>query len=252
MAVSGQSLLALPRFPNGVTMRIAVCLFPLWMGIVPLAVAQENTTTVDAPMDDPLEGLFGEISVEDARRAVELATEARDAYNAGDSGRAIGLFEQAFDLSRDPGFAFNLGALYEAMDEIPRARSYYQGYLELLPDAPNRAEVESTLERLEAILNLEWARVRLESMPDEAQVYVLRQGQEFYLGRTPVQRWMRPGEVSLRFRSPGYTDLELEGEASIDGILTLTGLLQPRTVRRERMLALCERAPTDARCAEAL
>ena len=177
-------------------------------------------------MDDPLEGLFGDISVEDARRAVELATEARDAYNAGEPGRAIGLFEQAFDLSRDPGFAFNLGALYEAMDEIPRARSYYQGYLELLPDAPNRAEVESTLERLEAILNLEWARVRVESM--------------------------RPGEVSLRFRSPGYTDVELEGEASIDGILTLTGLLQPRTVRRERMSALCERAPTDARCAEVL
>lgn len=207
-------------------------------------------------MDDPLEGLFGEISVEDARRAVELATEARDAYNAGEPGRAIGLFEQAFDLSHDPGFAFNLGALYEAMDEIPRARSYYQGYLELLPDAPNRAEVEETLERLESILELEWARVRVESMPDEVQAYVVRQDQgqdqEFYLGRTPVQRWMRPGEVSLRFRSPGYADLDLEGEAALGGILTLTGRLQPSTVRRERIAALCERAPTDSRCTGSL
>jgi tetratricopeptide (TPR) repeat protein len=234
------------------TLRIAVCMFPFLLGIAPLAAAQEGVTAVDAPMDDPLEGLFGEISAEDARRAVELATEARDAYNAGEPGRAIALFEQAFDLSRDPGFAFNLGALYEAMDEIPRARSYYEGYLELLPDAPNRAEVEATLERLEAILNLEWARVRVESMPDEVQVYVVRQGQEFYLGRTPVQRWMRPGEVSLRFRLPGHSDVELNGRAEIDGILTLTGLLQPLTVRRERMSALCERAPTDARCTESL
>jgi tetratricopeptide (TPR) repeat protein len=229
-------------------MRIAVCIFAFLTVVAPVAVAQQSTATVEAPMDDPLEGLFGEISAEDARRAVELATEARDAYNAGEVPRAIGLFEQAFDLSRDPGFAYNLGALYESIDEIPRARSYYEGYLELLPEAPNRAEVEETLERLQAILELEWARVRVESLPDDAQVYVVRQGQEFYLGRAPVQRWMRPGTVALRFRAPGYDDVDLEGQAAVDGILTLTGLLQARTIRRERLAALCTRTPADARC----
>jgi tetratricopeptide (TPR) repeat protein len=233
-------------------MRITTCMFAFLMGIAPLAAAQESVDTMEAPMDDPLEGLFGEISPENARRAVELATEARDAYNAGDVGRAIGLFEQAFDLSHDPGFAYNLGALYEAMDEIPRARSYYQGYLELLADAPNRTEVEQTLERLEAILELEWARVRVESIPENAHVYVVRQDQEFYLGRAPVQRWMRPGPVYLRFRAPGHDAMDLEGQAAVDLILTLTGLLPARTVQRERMTALCARVPADARCADSL
>jgi tetratricopeptide (TPR) repeat protein len=216
----------------------------------PMNVFAQSTdaTTVETPLDDPLDGLFGDVSPEAARRSVELATEARAAYANDEVARAIRLFEEAFDLSRDPGFAFNLGALYESVGEIPRARAYFDAYLTLYPEAPNAADVVATLERLDAVLALEWAHVEVGSEPEGARVFVVRDGNEYFLGTTPVERWLQPGELALRFRERGFMDRDLQATISAGGETALTGYLEPRTLRAERVAYHCATHPDDRRC----
>lgn len=210
------------------------------------ASAQEAPEGVWA--DDPLEGLFGDVSPEDARHAVELAELARAAYEADEVGQAIGYFEQAFDLSHDPGFAFNLGALYEAVGEIPRSRAYFEAYLELYPDAPNVGDVEGIIADLDALLQAEWVLVNLESDPTGAHVYVVRGDDEFLLGTAPLQRWLRPGEATFRFRSRGWQDKDVTTVADLGGVTRITGQLEPRSMRAHRLDRRCSFAPATANC----
>lgn len=217
-----------------------------------LLLATSTAVAQDAPdgvwADDPLEGLFGDVSAEDARRAVELAELARAAYEADQLGQAIGYFEQAFALSRDPGFAFNLGAIYEAVGEIPRSRAYFEAYLELYSDAPNAEEVRNIIADLDSVLQAAWVLVSFESDPGGANVYVVRGDDEFLLGAAPLQRWLRPGEATFRFRTRGWQDKDVTTVADLGGVTRITGQLEPRSMRAHRLEQRCSFAPATANC----
>jgi tetratricopeptide (TPR) repeat protein len=219
---------------------------------VAFLVAPMFATAQDAPdgvwADDPLEGLFGDVSPEDARHAVEFAEQARAAYEADDIGQAIGLFEQAFDLSHDPGFAFNLGALYEAVGELPRARAYFEAYLELYPDAPNAGEVADIVSSIDETLQAEWVMVNLDSNPVGASVFVVRGDDEFLLGTAPLSRWLRPGEATFRFRTRGWQDKDVQTVADLGGITRITGQLEPRSMRAHRLERRCSFSRATANC----
>jgi tetratricopeptide (TPR) repeat protein len=225
----------------------------LWLNVLLVGLfwsssAHAQSTSDGTYGDDPLEGLFGDVSAEDARRAVELAQQARAAYDEDNIGGALAYYEQAFDLSHDPAFAFNLGALYEAVGELPRARSYLGAYLELYPDAPNRAAVQEQIAGITATLQREWAPVRFSADVAGASVLLVRGDEEFLLGSSPLERWLRPGDYVFRFRQRGWFDADLSTDLAAGGVTELTGMLQPRSMQAQRLTRRCAISAAGARC----
>lgn len=77
----------------------------------------------------------------------------RESFARGDFERAAAEFEQAYELSHRPGLQYNIGTAYERLHRWQEARDAFQRYLELVPDAPDRAEVEGRLRVINQELN---------------------------------------------------------------------------------------------------
>ena len=77
----------------------------------------------------------------------------RESFARGDFDRAAAEFEQAYELSHRPGLQYNIGTAYERLHRWQEARDAFQRYLELVPDAPDRAEVEGRLRVINQELN---------------------------------------------------------------------------------------------------
>ena len=70
-------------------------------------------------------------------------------YNLGRWKEAIDLFTQAYEAYDDPLILFNIGQAYRQDGNCSRAIFFYKRYLALKPNAPNRAEVEKFIEKLQ-------------------------------------------------------------------------------------------------------
>jgi tetratricopeptide (TPR) repeat protein len=73
----------------------------------------------------------------------------KNAYNAGDYPTAIREFKAAEALRPSPLLAYNIGLANEKLGKKRVAVKYYKRYLEQLPTAANRAEVEGRISGLE-------------------------------------------------------------------------------------------------------
>ena len=80
--------------------------------------------------------------------AAKLFDQAVAAETAHQWRTAIGLYQQAFDLSPHPNAIFNVAALEAVHGEIEQALLAYQTYLELAPTAADRAQVEARMTEL--------------------------------------------------------------------------------------------------------
>jgi len=74
----------------------------------------------------------------------------RNAYNAGDYVTAIREFKAAEALRPSPILDYNIGLANEKLGKRRVAVKYYKRYLELQPNAANKAEVEGKVASLEA------------------------------------------------------------------------------------------------------
>jgi tetratricopeptide (TPR) repeat protein len=81
---------------------------------------------------------------------------AKKHFYAGEKLFALGRFsdalaeyEAAFDAKPLPAFLFNIGQCHRNLHDYDAAIFSYRKYLSLLPDAPNRAEVEDLVRELE-------------------------------------------------------------------------------------------------------
>ena len=72
------------------------------------------------------------------------------AYNAGDYINAIREFKAAEQLRPSPILDYNIGLANEKLGKRRVAVKYYRRYLESMPTAPNRKELETTISTLEA------------------------------------------------------------------------------------------------------
>ena len=68
-------------------------------------------------------------------------------YQLEEWDAAIGEFEAGFRLRPSPEFLFNIGQSYRLSKRPDKAVVFYQKYLRMQPDAPNRADVERFIER---------------------------------------------------------------------------------------------------------
>lgn len=77
----------------------------------------------------------------------------RDAFARGDFAGAATEFERAYALSRRPQLLYNIGRAYQEQLRWEDAHRSFQHYLDAIPDAPDRAEVEGRLRVINQELN---------------------------------------------------------------------------------------------------
>ncbi len=88
----------------------------------------------------------GETANDDVARGLFEAGTA--AYKAGNYGEALQLYEQAYARSPRPALLYNIGQVADRLRDDRKALASFEAYLDQLPNAPNRAEVEHRIDAL--------------------------------------------------------------------------------------------------------
>jgi len=104
------------------------------------------------------------------KRTQSAQDEARDLYKQGMTHYELGEFDLAIDefkrayaLTSAPGLLFNLAQVYRMKKDPEQAVYFYRTYLRLVPDAPNRADVEALLAENQALVDADRAKKRAEA-----------------------------------------------------------------------------------------
>lgn len=87
------------------------------------------------------------------------------AYSAGRFAEALGYFERAYELTREPDLLYNIATVHDRLRHDAQALEAYRGYLEARPDAEDRANIEARIAVLE-----EAARSETHAPPAEVEV----------------------------------------------------------------------------------
>ena len=103
----------------------------------------------DAPPAPPPQAAVSDEALTQAKQHFEAG---RNAYNAQDYITAIREFKAAEALRPSPILAYNIGLANEKLGKKRVALKYYHRYLEQMPNAQNKPEVDQRIASLEAEL----------------------------------------------------------------------------------------------------
>ena len=163
----------------------------------------------------PVLALLGVLCIVGPTPALADEAAARAHYSSGrsyyDQGRyedALREFEEAFRAAPDPQkglMIFNVAQAQERLGRIAEATASFQQYLELVPDAEDRATVEERIRTLQG--RLAETGIVLTASEDGARVFV--DGQES--GTTPLASAIpvTPGSHELRVEKEGFSPFML-------------------------------------------
>jgi tetratricopeptide (TPR) repeat protein len=93
-------------------------------------------------------------------QARELYKKGMTHYELGEFDTAIDEFKRAYALTSAPGLLFNLAQVYRMKKDPEQAVYFYRTYLRLVPNAPNRADVEALIAENQALLDEARAKKR--------------------------------------------------------------------------------------------
>lgn len=85
-----------------------------------------------------------------SQQAQEHYTQAKTYFSAGKIKEAMDEFAESYNLSGNADLLYNLAVCAEKLEDLERAKAYYEVYLEERPDAPDAADVRARLETLKA------------------------------------------------------------------------------------------------------
>lgn len=131
----------------------------------------------------------------------------RRAYGRGDFEGAIEDFQAAFDIEPKPAAVYNVAKSYEKMARYQDALVYYARYLELAPDATDRADVERIMGRLRDDLKSRFQELVVASNPPGADVY-LDDRNDGMIGQTNLHAKLKPGPHVLFVVLNGYEPIK--------------------------------------------
>jgi tetratricopeptide (TPR) repeat protein len=77
------------------------------------------------------------------------ATRGQRLLDRGQTQEAIAAFRRAYELRADARFLYDIAECYRQLDLADQAIHFYQRYLSVAPDAPDREEVEAQIAALE-------------------------------------------------------------------------------------------------------
>ncbi len=147
---------------------------------------------------------------------------AQGAYEAGvghfEAGRyadAIREFNKAYRADPNPVLVFNMARAFEELKEYASAIEFYRRYLEMSPDAEDRAAVEDALRTLELLQKQSQpalVALAVTSEPDGARVLI--DGRE--VGTTPARLELPAGQHFVAVEKDGFTRASAEVELTAD------------------------------------
>jgi tetratricopeptide (TPR) repeat protein len=94
---------------------------------------------------------------EDREKARAAFAEGRQHFDLGEYKDALESFKLAYRNFEDPKILFNIAQCHRQLGNKQEAVDFYRKYLNKVPDAPNREEVQATIEKLNAALAAERA-----------------------------------------------------------------------------------------------
>lgn len=160
----------------------------LWLGLFALTVESMGAGRVAKAQTDPPPGEVEESTQttrtdESLDQAARLTFQAaREAFSNGDYELALDRFEQAYGLSPRPVLLYNIGVTLDRLRRDEDAVARFTEYLERVPDAPDRAEVEARIRVLQRAIDerraQEAARAERERIAREEAERLERERQE--------------------------------------------------------------------------
>jgi tetratricopeptide (TPR) repeat protein len=72
-------------------------------------------------------------------------------YNLGEYKEALVDFKEAYRLSKDPAFLFNIAQCYRQLHDPAQAAQLLRSYRRESPNSPNRAEVDRLIDELDRV-----------------------------------------------------------------------------------------------------
>lgn len=130
-------------------------------------------------------------------KAKEAFKRAVAAEQRQDWKTAVDEYQNAYDLAPHHDVLFNIAAVYEHMNELRQAATYYGRYLKEAPDPPDRAKVERMIETLRT----KPSEVTIESAPSGAMIVVDGERK----GRAPVELKLPGGQHQIVAEHEGTT-----------------------------------------------
>ncbi len=105
--------------------------------------------------------------------AREHFVRGRDAFSQGDFATAAREFLQAYELSRRPQLLYNIGTAYERLHNWNEANMAFHRYLDEVPGAPDRAEVEARVRMIEVELQHQSTALQTPEQSSNTRVVVV-------------------------------------------------------------------------------
>ena len=96
--------------------------------------------------------VLAEASIDPPARARVLSDEGRAAHDAGEYGRAVALYKEAYELAPSPGLLFNMGQAYRLDGKCAEAAIMYRSYLRSDPDRSHRQLTKAHLAVVEGCM----------------------------------------------------------------------------------------------------
>lgn len=143
---------------------------------------------------------------EERKDPTRLALRGVACFEAKQYLLALRHYRRARELSDANLLNAAIGRTFQELGYPFIARRYYRDYLHgKIEDTQGRAKIEARLAAVEEDLKNNGARVRVESSPPGATVYVVIDGSHWEeLGATPLDLDMRPGKHSFIVERKGY------------------------------------------------
>ena len=95
----------------------------------------------------------GRALADDGKLARQHFEDGSRLYDLGKFRDAAREYEEAYKSKPDPALLFNIGQAYRAAGDSEAALTAYKSYLRKVPDAPNRHEVETHIEKLQRLVD---------------------------------------------------------------------------------------------------
>jgi tetratricopeptide (TPR) repeat protein len=153
--------------------------------------------------------------------AFEARMEAgRTAFERGDYEAAINEFLAALEYKPEASAAFyNIAKSYERLARYEEAIANYEQYLELAPNASDRADVEATIVALRKAIRERFQPLSVSSEPPGADIFL--DDQSVVVGQTNFEFKVTPGPHTLALQLNGYETVTKEFVMPDDKPLTL-------------------------------
>ncbi len=160
----------------------------------------------------------------DARYKARVDT-GKKAYSRGEYERAIEEFKAAFDIKPSAGLLFNIAKSYERMARYEEAIDFFTQYLDLDPNAPDRADVEETIRGHQKKLRDRFQELSVSSNPPGADIY-LDDRNAGLQGQTNFRFKVKPGPHTIYLDLNGYKPVKKDFVMPDDAPLALEFALE--------------------------